>query len=155
LLINIGKEHPQALVFPLNLALKSQSPQRIAAAQSVMENIRKHDPTLVEQALMVSHELVRVAILWFEMWHEGLEDASRFHFQENNPTQSIIRLKALHDMLDKGPETLSEVAFQQAAGRDLEEAIEWIQRYEKSRKMADLNQSWDCIIMSLRLPRLL
>jgi FKBP12-rapamycin complex-associated protein len=54
LLVNVGKEHPQALVFPLNVALKSQSPQRVAAAQSVMENLRKHSAPLVEQAILVS-----------------------------------------------------------------------------------------------------
>ena len=36
------------------------------------------------QALMVSHELIRVAILWHEQWHEGLEEASRLYFAEHN-----------------------------------------------------------------------
>eukprot|EP01114_Cavostelium_apophysatum_P008931 TRINITY_DN21_c0_g1_i4.p1 TRINITY_DN21_c0_g1~~TRINITY_DN21_c0_g1_i4.p1 ORF type:complete len:850 (-),score=225.26 TRINITY_DN21_c0_g1_i4:63-2612(-) len=143
LLINVGKEHPQALVFPLNVALKSQSPQRIAAAKSVMENLRKHSASLVEQALMVSDELVRVAILWNEMWHEGLEDASRFHFAEHNTSQAISRLKPLHEMLSKGPETLVEAAFQQAHGRDLQEALEWTFRYEESGQISDFNQAWD------------
>lgn len=30
-----------------------------------------------QEALRVSKELIRVAILWHEQWHEGLEDASR------------------------------------------------------------------------------
>jgi FKBP12-rapamycin complex-associated protein len=50
---------------------------------------------------MVSNELVRVAILWNEMWHEGLEDASRFHFAEHNPDQAISRLKPLLEMVEK------------------------------------------------------
>ena len=29
---------------------------------------------------MVSSELIRVAILWHEQWHEALEEASRFFF---------------------------------------------------------------------------
>ena len=29
---------------------------------------------------MVSEELIRVAILWHELWHEGLEEASRLFF---------------------------------------------------------------------------
>lgn len=37
----------------------------------------EHSPTLVNQAITASEELVRVAILWHEMWHEGLEEASR------------------------------------------------------------------------------
>lgn len=41
---------------------------------------------------MVSDELVRVAILWNEMWHEGLEDASRFHITEKNTGKKIFFL---------------------------------------------------------------
>ena len=66
-----------------------------------MENLRKHSVKLVEQAIMVSQELVRVAILWNEMWHEGLEDASRFHFAERNTEQAISRLNPLHEILKK------------------------------------------------------
>lgn len=32
---------------------------------------------VLQEALLVSQELIRVAILWHEQWHEGLEDASR------------------------------------------------------------------------------
>jgi serine/threonine-protein kinase mTOR len=67
----VGKEHPQALVFPLNVALKSQSSGRVSAAKDVLQNLRKHSSLLLDQALMVSQELVRTAILWFEMWFEG------------------------------------------------------------------------------------
>lgn len=44
---------------------------------SVVENVRQHSVTLVEQAQLVSQELIRMAILWHEMWHEALEEASR------------------------------------------------------------------------------
>ena len=32
---------------------------------------------VLQEALMVGTELIRVAILWHEQWHEGLEEASR------------------------------------------------------------------------------
>ncbi len=32
---------------------------------------------LVSEARLVADELVRVAILWNEMWHDGLDEASR------------------------------------------------------------------------------
>jgi FKBP12-rapamycin complex-associated protein len=47
-----------------------------------------------------------------------------------------------HDVL-KGPETLREVSFQQAYGRDLKEALEWCKKYSRSNKVSDLNQAWD------------
>lgn len=57
-------------MYPLLVACKSQSPSRRAAAYTVLENIRQHSPVLVEQAQLVSQELIRIAILWHEMWHE-------------------------------------------------------------------------------------
>eukprot|EP01119_Soliformovum_irregulare_P016010 TRINITY_DN4594_c0_g1_i2.p1 TRINITY_DN4594_c0_g1~~TRINITY_DN4594_c0_g1_i2.p1 ORF type:complete len:2365 (-),score=692.80 TRINITY_DN4594_c0_g1_i2:62-7156(-) len=143
LLVTIGKEHPQALVFPLNVALKSQASQRIAAAQAVMSNMRKHSPILVEQALMVSEELVRISILWNEMWFEGLEDASGLHFSQHNTIDAIARLKPLHELMEAGPQTLAEAAFLQSHGKDLQEAAEWTQSYLKTKRMGDMSQAWD------------
>ena len=47
------------------------------------------------------------------------------------------------DFFSPGPETLREVSFQQAFGRDLADARGWCQKYERGRKEADLNQAWD------------
>eukprot|EP00121_Abeoforma_whisleri_P008925 Awhi_evm1s8193 len=74
--MKIGQHHPQALIYPLTVASKSQSQLRKEAALQLTEKIRANNNILVEQALLVSNELIRVAILWHEMWHEGLEDAS-------------------------------------------------------------------------------
>ena len=56
--------------------------------------------TFSRQALIVSHELIRVAILWHELWHEGLEEASRLYFTEKNPEGMIAALEPLHNMLE-------------------------------------------------------
>lgn len=77
LLSDIGKAHPQALVYPLTVAMKSNVPLRAESARNIMSSIAKHSPNLVEQAELVSQELIRVAVLWHELWHEGLEEASR------------------------------------------------------------------------------
>ncbi|CAJ0644866.1 13533_t:CDS:2 [Entrophospora sp. SA101] len=49
-----------------------------------MDKLRSHSPVLVEQALLVSQELIRVAILWHEIWMEQLEEASRLYFIDRN-----------------------------------------------------------------------
>jgi serine/threonine-protein kinase mTOR len=48
----------------------------------------------------VSHELIRVAILWHELWHEYLEEASRLYFTEKRPEAMIEHLEILHRRLD-------------------------------------------------------
>lgn len=82
LLVRLGQKHPQALMYPLSVLVKSPVDERKAAAHSLMNSLKKHAYALVEDALMVSSELIRVAILWLEQWHEGLEDASRLYFGE-------------------------------------------------------------------------
>ncbi|KOX79033.1 Serine/threonine-protein kinase mTOR [Melipona quadrifasciata] len=143
LLIDIGKTHPQALVYPLTVASKSASHTRKTAANKILKSMCEHSPTLVQQAMMASDELIRVAILWHELWHEGLEEASRLYFGERNVRGMFDTLEPLHAMLERGPQTLKETSFNQAYGRDLMEAQEWCRRYKTSRNVRDMNQAWD------------
>ncbi|KAF0691141.1 Aste57867_17565 [Aphanomyces stellatus] len=146
LLCAIGSQHPHALIYPLSVALKSPLEVRQRAAEAIMNTMRRNYVELVEEALLVSRELIRVAILWHEMWHEGLEEASRLYFGEHDVEGMMAVLKPLHVMMEKGPETLREVSFHQAFGRDLKEAYDWIQRYlspQFGKNEADLNRAWD------------
>ncbi|DBA66640.1 TPA: hypothetical protein ACH3X2_002209 [Trebouxia sp. C0005] len=144
LLVRIGKHHPQALMYPLLVACKSQSSFRRAAAMSVVDAVRQHSATLVEQAQLVSQELIRMAILWHEMWHEALEEASRQYFGESNVEAMLSTLMPLHEMMQaNGGITLKEIAFVKAYGRELSEAYEWCNKYRHSRKEAELHQAWD------------
>mmetsp|Transcript_15420 Transcript_15420/g.37914 ORF Transcript_15420/g.37914 Transcript_15420/m.37914 type:complete len:931 (-) Transcript_15420:228-3020(-) len=143
LLRKIGKEHPQALIYSLTVASKSQVPARQKAAEGIMNYMRKHSEKLVDQAQLISTELIRVAILWHEMWHDALEEASKFWFGKRNASGMLQVVEPLHQMMAKGPQTMREVAFQQRYGRDLTEAKEWCERYKQSGNESDLNQAWD------------
>lgn len=62
--------------------------------------------------LQVSQELIRMAILWHEMWHEALEEASRQYFGESNVDAMLSTLMPLHEMMQaNGGITLKEIAF--------------------------------------------
>jgi FKBP12-rapamycin complex-associated protein len=39
-------------------------------------------------------------------------------------------LEPLHAMLERGPQTLKEISFTQAYGRDLTDALEWCHQYK-------------------------
>ena len=51
---------------------------------------------------MVSEELIRISILWEEMWHDGLEEASRLFFGEHDMTGMLSVLDPLHQMINRG-----------------------------------------------------
>ncbi|KAJ0795713.1 putative non-specific serine/threonine protein kinase [Helianthus annuus] len=147
LLVRIGQCHPQALMYPLLVACKSISNLRKAAAQEVVDKVRQHSGVLVDQAQLVSEELIRVAILWHEMWHEALEEASRLYFGEHNIEGMLKVLEPLHEMLEEGAmrnnTTIKEKAFIQTYHHELLEAYECCMEYKKSGKDAELTRAWD------------
>jgi FKBP12-rapamycin complex-associated protein len=144
LLADVGRAHPQALVYPLTVAMKSwRNSRRSRSAAQIMDSMRQHSANLVAQAEIVSGELIRVAVLWHELWHEALEEASRLYFGDQNIEGMFATLEPLHELLERGPETLREISFAQAFGRDLKEAQEWCHQYEQSGDINDLNQAWD------------
>lgn len=96
------------------------------------------------QAQLVSTELIRVAILWHEMWHEALEEASRLYFGERNVEAMLNCLQPLHALLEReGPVTIKEQQFVQNYGRELAEANECCMKYRRTGKEAELTQAWD------------
>ena len=129
LLTKLGEKHPQALMYPLSVLLKSPVVERKTAAESLMNSLKAHSSELVEEALMVSSELIRVAILWVETWHEGLEDASRLYFGDENVQGMLDVLLPLHDKVERGPETGREEEFIRSFGRDLAEARAYVEEY--------------------------
>ena len=147
-LCRVGHEHPQALIYPLTVAAKSQSVKRKAAADAVMGHMLQFSPNIVNQAVLVSQELIRVAILWHEIWHEALEEASRLFFSEKNIEGMFQVLEPVHAMMEKGAETVRETSFMQLFGRDLTDANECCLRYKAKKAKGlkeerDLSQAWD------------
>jgi serine/threonine-protein kinase mTOR len=55
----------------------------------------------------------------------------------------LSTLAPLHETLDRGPETLREISFHQAFGRDLVEARACCTSYRTTNDLSDLNQAWD------------
>lgn len=62
LLAEIGKEHPQALVYSLTVASKSQSATRKKAALTIMDKMRMHSSVLVEQVGTLYHILFDLGV---------------------------------------------------------------------------------------------
>lgn len=52
-------------------------------------------------------------------------------------------LEPLHAMLDRGPETMREAAFQQAFGQELHRAYEHCKSYRAHADRAGLHAAWD------------
>lgn len=56
-------------------------------------------------------------------------------------------LEPLHTMLERGPQTLKEVSFNQTYGRDLTEAQDWCNRFKVNPKKTFNYLLKTCIFM--------
>eukprot|EP01138_Halocafeteria_seosinensis_P014561 gb/GECG01014866.1/.p1 GENE.gb/GECG01014866.1/~~gb/GECG01014866.1/.p1 ORF type:complete len:3652 (+),score=422.49 gb/GECG01014866.1/:1-10956(+) len=142
LLIRVGVRHPQALVYPLTVAAKSTSSARQRSAMELLSSLRETHPLLIDQAQLVSEELIRVAILWHEEWHSALEEASKLHFTEKNTEGMLETLLPLHEKVARGGNTAHEMTFVQSYGRDLAKAHDWLKRYERHKDENDISAAW-------------
>jgi serine/threonine-protein kinase mTOR len=100
LLIKVAISHPQALVYSISVALNTTNLQRRQIATEVMLEMKKHDMQLVEEAAIVSRELMRVAITPHELWHEGLERAAQLYIAEKDVEGMIDVLVDLHKSME-------------------------------------------------------
>lgn len=141
LLIDIGKSHPLALTYPLTLSAKSKDPLRRETAEKILNSLRKRYSRYVDESLLISQELIRIAILWTELFYETLEDAYKY-FQKKNYSEMLKLLEGLQKTVETA-ETLSEISFQQTYGRDFQEAWEWCQSFIETENFADLTQAWE------------
>ncbi|KAJ1361790.1 hypothetical protein KIN20_021134 [Parelaphostrongylus tenuis] len=142
-ILEISKMKPQALVYALTVAAKSTNIDRQKNAQEMLAAMAEMHPKLVEEASMVSEELVRCAILWHEQWHDALDEASRQYFQEKNTAAMMETLEPVHKMIEKGPTTLKEQSFNQTYYCELSDAYKFCQAFKRTENVKELTQAWE------------
>ncbi|VDM53627.1 unnamed protein product [Angiostrongylus costaricensis] len=123
-ILEISKMKPQALVYALTVAAKSTNIDRQKNAQEMLAAMAEMHPKLVEEASMVSEELVRCAILWHEQWHDALDEASRQYFQEKNTAAMM--------------ETLEPTYY-----CELSDAYKFCQAFKRTENVKELTQAWE------------
>ncbi|KAA0190838.1 Serine/threonine-protein kinase mTOR [Fasciolopsis buskii] len=151
LLISVGQRYPQSMVYPLVLAFKSGgSDRRRYNANRILYSMEEHSPRLVSEAFLLNEELIRLSITWVELWFESLEDASRVYFGEKDIGKMFRLLHPLHQMMDRGHETIHEATFLQEHGGDLANCRVCCETFERTGARIVLQQAWDRYYMLYR-----
>ncbi|KAJ2657369.1 phosphatidylinositol kinase- protein kinase tor1 [Coemansia sp. RSA 1200] len=146
LLTEVGKYHPHAILFSLYVAARSDHAERSQAAKAVLAKLNDLMPELVEQTEIVSRELIRITLLFPEMWQEALDNASKCCYDQKNYVEMMKILAPLHRRA-RTPETLREYHFVQMFGNDLAAAEEYLNQFFAAepgrRNEAFLQQAWE------------
>lgn len=88
------------------MAKKDEKSGRAKAASKILDDMATHSPVLVEEALLISEELNRTAIMIKEKWYEGIHNAWNYHHSNQNSSKGFIsQLQELHDMMKQEPQS--------------------------------------------------
>ncbi|KAH9577494.1 PDZ domain 6 [Trypanosoma melophagium] len=131
LLARVGSEYPHALIYPLTVTEKSPEAIRRLMAEHVLKEIRVSNGTMVEEASLISNEMVRIAILWSEKWLSHIQQAAT----KLEDADAILRiLTPLYEELEN-PSTPNETSFVKTCGPIL-------QRAKVALQNKNLDQAW-------------
>ncbi|KAJ2497940.1 hypothetical protein GGH96_004698, partial [Coemansia sp. RSA 1972] len=132
LLVEVGKSHPHAIMFSLYVAARSEHAERSLAAKGVLAELHDMYPKLVEETELVSRELIRVTLLFPEMWMKSIFSLAA-KYNSGHSISEIVRELQSHYKRLYNPETLREYQFVQAFGKDLSVAYESLLQFYKAR----------------------
>jgi FKBP12-rapamycin complex-associated protein len=152
LVLRIGEQYPQSVVFALTVAASSSGPESsdllALHAKQILENISQWHPNLVSECALVARELVRISSSWTEQCAALLEDASRMFFVEKDLGGMLRKLTQIHSKLfdvssgESKASTPSEMEFIRKHGEDLERAFLWVRKYVETHEVFYLDQAW-------------
>lgn len=173
LLCKVAHAHPQALVWPISVALNTTDQQQRIVATEVLLEMRKNKKQLVEEATLVSRELMKVAITPHELWYDGLEQAAQFYMDNQDINAMMTVLRELHETLTDQPllgstpdnkssnvpganitavsegfgkigyTSLRDNSFRQMYTKPLNDAFFWLEQFRNTGRTMDLHQAWE------------
>ena len=151
LLIQIGSKQPQLVLHSLMVPLRSESSQRQKIAQLITDKLRIEYPTIVEQMLTLSSELIRVASSWWEIWYSQIEEASRAFIKRKNMQEMVDLLMPCHRAVSSAPTTFFETMFMRQFGGALSIAERWLKRFQETQDEGCLLQAWSIYFNAFQL----
>ena len=113
LVVNLGKEHGQAIVYPLICVLCSEDPKRAQAGKDVLDRIQSYHPELVAEGKIVATSLAKVALILAEQWSYGIDEARWLYFTEKDIAGALKTFKGLHQLMEAPPSSEHEELFHQ------------------------------------------
>ncbi|KAJ1908252.1 phosphatidylinositol kinase- protein kinase tor1 [Coemansia sp. IMI 209127] len=145
LLTKIGRAHPQSILFSLYVTARSSHEERSLAAKDVLAKLHSVYPEHVEEAEVVSRELVRAAYLLPELWLAALTRVSNESNRHRDKARAIRLLKPLHDRM-RALCTPNEREVALVVGSDISAAEQLVNRYfaaaPHNRNMEWINKAW-------------
>jgi FKBP12-rapamycin complex-associated protein len=150
LILAIGREHPQVVLYSLMVPIKGETNERQRIASRIFEELQLQFPTIAAQMMTVSDELIRSAVSWWELWHFALDEASRALMARQAYDEMVAILEEAHHATARPPETLLESVFMRQFGTQISTAHAFLGRYATTKREEYLHSAWQIYIVLFR-----
>ncbi|EAX98404.1 PIKK family atypical protein kinase [Trichomonas vaginalis G3] len=138
LVLKIGNDHPQPVLYSLLVPLEGDSKHRKKAALQISQVLAKTYPDSVNSMRILSHELMRVACTRFELCYNCIRDTL---FEPNEFTTKYLH--QLFEQNSKENETFLDVSFSREFGNLLNLLEEWVKKYEETKDHTHKNMIYN------------
>jgi FKBP12-rapamycin complex-associated protein len=146
LVASLAADYPQHLLFPLLLAAKSENRAKARLATRVLRQMELVDAKLIADATLFSEELIRVSVLFEELWYNGYCEIYK-NRTEGKHAQSATLLGSLLErtLNSRVARTFNEISFIKKYGRHLLEMQELFALHMATQSDLPLLKAWDVI----------
>eukprot|EP01065_Artemidia_motanka_P017419 TRINITY_DN2087_c0_g2_i6.p1 TRINITY_DN2087_c0_g2~~TRINITY_DN2087_c0_g2_i6.p1 ORF type:complete len:2721 (+),score=805.36 TRINITY_DN2087_c0_g2_i6:302-8164(+) len=138
LLVRVGKDHPQACMYPLFCVMASEDSSRARCGRDVLERIKAIHPVLLQQGEMVAKNLTQTALIRAETWMYGMDEARWLFYTQRDPHGMFRVLFALHAQMDKEPTSAHECAFRDLYADQLDRALRALESAQQLLRAAEV-----------------
>ncbi|KAH7815900.1 Mammalian Target of Rapamycin C (MTOR C) [Monocercomonoides exilis] len=130
-----ARTHPQVVVFPLLVTHLAALPKQRSEIISLLAQI---PISILSDGILVSSELIRVAVTLFEGWAETIAEAKRIFLQDKDTNRMLIRLFRQYASSERRRYAEADIAFHHRFDADLEIARDSLEKFEALQNKIDV-----------------
>lgn len=146
LLRSLAQDFPQHVIFPLLVSQKSDNKPKVRLVAKILKIMAQSHPKLVSDATIFGEELIRVSVLFEEMWYNGY--CEMYKFRNESKMRQVYAI--LSDLFEKtffnhSERSFNEISFFKKNGRYLHQAREFFTLFTKTQNELFFLQTWDIL----------
>ncbi|EAY04793.1 PIKK family atypical protein kinase [Trichomonas vaginalis G3] len=137
LMVHVGSEHPHVVIYAV-LPLLTSDGTRSFVAKAIHEKMMMMQPRLTQTMNTFAHELIRIAVLWWDSWYSTLDNATAI-------TDDNLLIQTIRDLIKetlRPPETANEVSFIRSLGPYVHDVIDALDAFDKNRSHENKSHLW-------------
>ena len=144
ILVKLCLNYPTGSLISILIYKYSNSPKKKSIAKRILELVEQENPSLkkvINDYDIFIKELNKCSSLLHEKWKKAIKEASTQLLQKDY-NGLIDELEPIHKLMNKNPDNLYEIHFNQCYYTSLKEAENYLKKYKKNKNKSYIKFAW-------------